>query len=173
MATSFNGPLKVYQRQNPTNDGSGNGLVATAGAVAANQYYTTTGAVTANTSNIARIPAGSWIDNVKVIFTNPGGTAYTAGTLNVVFLPDGGAASGTLGTITVPAVAAGTTQYATVTWLAAQPGALLSNTGTAAGYLQVTGESVPAGAQNLYQVTYVVRNSDGSITNTGANLSNN
>lgn len=169
MATSFNGPLKVYQRRNPTNDGSGNGLVSTAGAAIVSQdtTYVDNGTVS-ETLNWAYLPAGSRISNILFGLT-AGTAAVGAGTVNVNFQADG-ATLVVIGTIAVPALAAGASSNvltASLTNLG------IFNIGTTPGYISFGPESIGSGATVYASVEYVVRNTDGSITNTGANLSNN
>jgi hypothetical protein len=173
MATSFNGPLKVYQRQLPTNDGSGNQLVANVGAVGANQYYTYTEASgTSGSINFARIPAGSHIKYVTAYIT-AGSTAVTGGTLTINFTPDNGSAVA-VGTIVIPAVPANTgavVQSVLNPTTSAGVNAL-ANVGTVPGYLSYGAGGFTANGTFTYVTDYVIRNTDGSITNTGANLSN-
>lgn len=169
MATSFNGPLKVYQRVNPTNDGTGNGLVSNSGAVASFQPATIPGTGAAAANNIAYIPAGSYLQNVRLIVTT-GANTVAGGALNVVFTPDGGSAI-TVGSLTVPAVGATSAGYVDVVWTQAAAGTI-ANVGSIAGYLSLASTTIPLLATYNTQTEYIIRNTDGTITNTGANLSN-
>lgn len=172
MATSFNGPLKVYQRVNPTNDGTGNGLVPNAGAVPVVQPFGPyVDAGTTETLNIARIPAGSQLLDVRAYITAGPTNAVGSGTVNVSFLPDGGSAV-VVGTIAVPALAVNVSGYATIAWTGTAA-ATINNTGAIAGYLQFGPEGLSAGTTVNFGTHYIIRNTDGTITNTGANLSNN
>jgi len=171
MATSFNGPLKVYQRRNPTNDGSGNSLVSSAGAVPCVQTfgpYTDPGV--SETPNIAYIPAGSQLIDAR-FYVTAGTSAIGSGTVNVTFTPDGGTGI-IVGTIAVPALAAGVSGYATITFTStASP--TINNVGQIGGYLSFGPEGLTAGTVYTISTHYIIRNTDGTITNTGANLSNN
>ena len=170
MATSFNGPLKVYQRQYPTNDGSGNQLVSTAGAVASYQPAIIAGTGAASTNNIAYIPAGSLLWNIR-LFVTTGANAVTGSAVNVIFTPDGGSPV-TVGSLTVPTVGANSAGYVDVAWTQTAAGTL-ANIGTIAGYLSLASTTIPLLATYTTQTEYIIRNTDGTITNTGAGLSNN
>jgi len=170
MATSFNGPLKVYQRQNPTNDGSGYAITGTAGAVPVFQPATIAGTGAAAANNLAYVPSGSYLYNVRLIVTT-GTNAVTGGAVNVIFTPDGGSPI-TVGSLTVPAVGANSAGFVDVVWTQAAA-ATINNIGTVAGYLSLASTTIPLLATYNTQVAYIIRNSDGTITNTGANLSNN
>lgn len=169
MATSFNGPLKVYQRQNSTNDGSKlssqGGLTGNAGAVHVSQDLTGTDSGT-ETLVFARIPAGSKLVSLQAGWA-AGATAVAPGTMNIMFAPDDGSTAFQVATIAVPTIA--TNAFATVS--AVPTDIRWWNVGTVGGTLQAT-ESIATGTVYAYSTEYVIRNSDGSITNTGANLSN-
>lgn len=148
MSTTFTQPIRIFKRNNPTNDGTMSPDNTGAAVVAQDRP------VVGGVASTMYIPAGAIIHNVKAYVSTAAGTP---GTPNVTL---NGTVIGTLSD------AAGIN---TITFDAAQA-ALLANIGTSDKPLAFT---AGAGAVGTILVTYTARNYDGTITAQGAGLSNN
>jgi hypothetical protein len=148
MSTTFTGPIRVFKRNNPTNDGT----IApdNTGAAVVAQDRAFVGGV----ASTMTIPAGSIIHSIKSYVTTAAGTP---GTPNV-----------TLGG-TVVATLSDDAGVNTAALTAAQAG-LLANIGTSDKTLSFT---AGADAIGFILVTYTARNPDGTITAQGAGYTNN
>ena len=145
MSVTFNTPVRVFKRNNPSNDGT----IApdnTGAAVVSQQV-----ALVAGSAVTLTIPAGAIIHQVQSYMTTG-----AAGTPNVTV---GGTIIGTLST------AAGL-NLLTVT--AANVGTM-ANVGTTDATLSFTATAATAG---VLSVSYTARNPDGTITPQGAGLVN-
>ena len=148
MSSTFTGPIRIFKRNNPTNDGT----IApdNTGASVVSQQQAIVGAVAA----ISYIPAGAIIHNIVGYFstgaTIPATTNVTLNGIVVATLND----------------AAGVT---TATLTGAQA-ALLSNIGVNDLALSYT---AGAGAVGQLSVMYTARNIDGTITAVGSGYTNN
>lgn len=145
MSVTFNTPVRVFKRNNPSNDGT----IApdnTGAAIVSQQA-----AIVGGTATQIRIPAGSIVHSITDYVTTaagtPGATNVTIGTDVVATLTD----------------AAGFNS-ASLTGVAR-----LANTGTSDLWLSYT---AGAGAVGVLSVQYTARNWDGTITAQGAGLSN-
>ncbi len=168
MATSFNAPLKVYSRENATNDGT---IAAdNSSAVLGVQFVTSTAwDGTASTVNAARIPAGSYLYDM-VIHIVAGANPVAAGNVNINWNPDGGTAS-VIGTVTVNALNANDSERLELQWDNTNND-VFNNVGTVPGYITFGDSGLTAGTTTNFATFFVTRNSDGTLTNTGANLVN-
>jgi len=146
MSVTFNTPVRVFKRNNPTNDGT----IApdnTGAAIVSQQV-----ALVAGSAVTLTIPAGAIIHQVQSYMTTG-----AAGTPNVTV---NGTIIGTLST------AAGLNLLSVT---AANVGTM-ANVGTTDATLSFTATAATAG---VLSVTYTARNPDGTITAQGAGLSNN
>lgn len=169
MATSFNAPVKVYSRENATNDGT---IAAdNSSAVLGVQFVSSTAwDGTASTVNAARIPAGSYLYDL-VVHVLAGDTAVPAvGNVNVNWLPDGGTAT-VIGTIGVNPTNANESERLEIQWDNTNND-IFENVGTTPGYITFGDANLPAGTTTNFATFFVTRNADGTLTNTGANLVN-
>ena len=149
MSSTFTAPIRIFVRNNPTNDGT----IAADNTGAAECTVQT--ALSAGVPVTVTIPAGSIISNVKGYFTHVG-----AGTSTDVDV-DGE----TIGTLSD---AAGVNSIAFGTGATAV--GLLANVGTA----DVAVTFTPGGtAEGFLSVTYTPRNADGTITPYGSGHTNN
>jgi hypothetical protein len=148
MSVTFNTPIRVFKRNNPSNDGT----IApdNTGAVVVSQDRAIVGA----TASTMTIPAGAIIHSIRSYVSTAAGTP---GTPNVTL---GGTVIATLSD------AAGVN---TAT-LAAGQAALLANIGTSDLPLVFTAGS---GAVGTILVSYTARNPDGTITQPGSGYTNN
>lgn len=147
MSSTFTGPVRIFKRNNPTNDGT----IApdNTGASITSQQKAIVGA----TATTITIPAGAIIHTIVGYFSTAAGTPATTNvTLN-----------GT--TIATLNDAAGVT---TATLTGAQA-ALLSNIGTSDLTLSYT---AGASAVGTLSVQYTPRNVDGTITAYGSGYTN-
>lgn len=148
MSGTFNGPIRIFKRNNPSNDGT----IApdnTGAAVVSQQV-----AFVGGTAATLTIPAGSLIAHVQAYNTT---AAAIPGTPNV-----------TLGG-TVIATLSDNVGFYNSTFASGQS-ALLANTGTTDKTLSYT---AGADAVGILSVHYVVRNADGTITPVGNGYTNN
>ena len=168
MATSFNAPVKVYARENATNDGT---IAAdNSSAVLGAQFGTSSvWDGTQQTVTAARIPAGSYLYDF-VVNVVAGATAVTAGNVDVNWLPDGGTAT-VIGTITVNALNANESERVEIIW-DSTTNDIFENVGDTPGYITFGSSGLAAGTTTNFATFFVTRNADGTLTNTGANLVN-
>ena len=148
MSSTFNGPIRIFKRNNPSNDGT----IApdNTGASVVSQDIAFVGAVAATLT----IPAGSIIHSIKdyvsVAAGSPAASNVTLGGTIVATLTD----------------AAGVNS----TTLDATQAALLSNIGLNDLTLSYT---AGASAVGTLLVTYTMRNANGTITPVGNGYTNN
>jgi len=176
MSRTFNGPVRVFKRNNPTNDGTIAPDNTGACQVAQQQYFapiTTTrlaGAletfdVGTTTSMPYTVPAGSIINHI-FLYQTSAPSALTGGVITV-------AINGTdVGTVT-PTTAGGRIQVSFTATAAVA--ALLANVGTSDVTLTFTATAITAITGTLagtFDVQYTMRNVDGSITPVGNGYTN-
>ncbi|CAB5219322.1 hypothetical protein UFOVP229_57 [uncultured Caudovirales phage] len=145
MSVTFNTPVRVFKRNNPTNDGT----IApdnTGAAIVSQQA-----AIVGGTATQIRIPAGSIIHSITDYVTTAAGTP--------------GATDVTLGTDVLGTL----TDAAGVNTASLTGTAFLANTGTSDLWLSYT---AGASAVGVLSVQYTARNPDGTITAQGAGLYN-
>ena len=189
MSSTFTVPLRVFKRNNPTN----NGVIApdNTGVVSASQQSyitnpitTTTGTTTTfTTADVGQttptpfvLPAGSILTNVRFLQTTSAG-GLVGGVITVglaVTNPTTGAiTTTTLGTITPTTTGGLTTIAFTAT---AAVAALLANIGPLDAILTFTAASVTTLSSGslggTFDVSYVPRNADGSSTAYGSGYTN-
>ncbi len=148
MSTTFNCPIRIFKRNNPTNDGT----IApdnTGAAVVSQQS-----AIVGDTATEITIPAGSIVHSI---------TAYVTTAAAVPGTPDVSIDS------TVVATLSDAAGVNTAT-LDATQAALLANVGTSDVTLSYT---AGADAVGFLSVVYTARNQDGTITAVGSGYTNN
>jgi hypothetical protein len=190
MSSTFTGPIRVFKRNNPTN----NGTIApdNTGAVSCTQqsYITnpiaaTTGTATVfTTADVGQttptpfvLPAGAQISNIRLFQTAAAG-GLVGGVITVAIAQTnpttGAVTTTTLGTIT-PTAAGGVIAIAFVA--SAAVAAILNNIGTLDATLTFTAASVTTlssgSLAGTFDVSYTARNVDGSITAYGSGYTNN
>jgi hypothetical protein len=148
MSVTFNTPIRVFKRNNPSNDGT----IApdNTGAVVVSQDKAFVG----GTACTLTIPAGAIIHSVSSYVSTAAGTPGTpnvtlGGTVVATLSDDAGVNAGSL---------------------AAGQAALLSNIGTTDKTLSFT---AGADAEGTLLVVYTARNPDGTITQPGSGYTNN
>lgn len=175
MSSTFSTPIRIFKRNNPTN----NGVIApdNTGAaqvsqevqfsnVAANTTVTTYGiGVSSTTATNVVIPAGSLISNIK-LFETTAPSALTAGVITVAI------GATTVGTITAT-TAGGVISFVPTTNTTAA--ALLANVGTSDVTLTFTWArtAITGTLSGTISVEYTARNVDGSIIAYGSGYTNN
>jgi hypothetical protein len=173
MSSTFTTPLRVFKRNNPTN----NGTIApdNTGVVSCTQQATFSGVnaagaisttpVGSTTVQAVTIPAGSLVSNVRLFET----TAPSAFTGLVITVAIGGT---TVGTIT-PTTTGGVIAISFTATAAAAT--LLSNVGTSdvtMTFTVGTTSGVTGTLAGVFDVSYTPRNLNGSITAYGAGFTN-
>jgi hypothetical protein len=150
MSSTFTQPIRIFKRNNPSNDGT----IApeNTGAAAVTQQAVISGIVPATVT----LPAGAIIHQVQSYMTS---APVTATTPNVLV----GAV--TVGTLSNAAGVNSATLATGVTGVAT-----LANIGPDDATLSYTGIT---GAVGVLSVTYTARNSDGTITAYGSGYTNN
>ena len=189
MSSTFTTPLRIFKRNNPTN----NGVIApdnTGAAAATQQSYitnpivgTTSGATVLTTADVGStsvtpvvLPAGSLISNVR-LFQTTVPTGLTGGVITVAIVQtsptDGSLTTTTLGTIT-PTAAGGVITY--VPTATAAVATILNNIGTLDATLTFTSATVTTltsgTVAGTFDVSYTPRNVDGSTGAYGSGLTN-
>lgn len=176
MSVTFNQPVRVYKYNNPTNNGviapDNTGVTScsqqvTFSGVNAAGAITTYGTGSASTSqDPVWIPAGAAITNVR-LFETTAPSAFTGMVITV-------AVNGTnVGTIT-PTTTGGVISIAFTATAAVAT--LLANVGTSdvqVTFTVGTTSGVTGTLAGMFDVSYVARNYDGSITNVGQGYTNN
>jgi hypothetical protein len=177
MSSTFTTPLRVFKRNNPTNDGTiapdnTGAVLVSQQQFAADTTATTASATTLSTTKVGQttasqftIPAGSQIRNIYLYET----TAPSALTGGVVTVSVGGTAVGTL----TPTTSGG--QIAISFTTSAAVAALLNNVGTsdvAVTFSQATVSAITGTLSQTFVVDYVARNLDGSINAYGSGYTN-
>jgi len=189
MSSTFTSPLRVFKRNNPSNDGTiapdNTGAVAcTQQSYITNPITTTTGtATTLTTADVGSttvtpfvLPAGSQISNVRFFQTVAAG-GLVGGVITVAIVQtspvDGSLTTTTLGTIT-PTAAGGVIPV--VFTASAAVAAILNNIGTLDATLTFSAASVTTlssgSLSGTFDVSYTARNFDGSITPIGSGYTN-
>lgn len=148
MSSTFTGPIRIFKRNNPTNDGT---IAAdnTGAAVVSQQK-----AFVGGTASTITIPAGAIIHSINAYVTTAAGTP---GTPNVSI------------NSTVVATLSDDAGINTAS-LQAPDAALLANVGTSDVTLSYT---AGADAVGILSVMYTARNVDGTITPVGSGYTNN
>ena len=189
MSTTFTQPIRVFKRNNPSNDGTiapdnTGAVLVTQQQFITNPIAATTGGNTVfTTADVGSttpvpfvVPAGAIISNVRLYQT---GTisAITGGAITVAIqITDpttGNVTTTTIGTIT-PSATGGIAAIAFVNTSAVT--AILANVGPLDATLTFTAAAVSALTGTLagtFDVNYTARNNDGSITPYGSGYSNN
>lgn len=165
---TYEAPIFLKVRQRQTNDGPVS--IDTTGATTVSQETTIT-FPQAGEITIARLPAGSAIQNIRIFSSStvtPGG-----GGINISLTPVGGTLT-TIGTITYATPTANTTTLyqlgSNIAPVFAQT-ATWQNIGTSDAVLSVN-TGLPVGVIWYVTVTYTYRNMNGSLTAQGAGYSN-
>jgi len=188
MSSTFTGPIRIFKRNNPSN----NGTIApdnTGAARCSQQSYiapiiaTTSGAVVLPTYDVGSttatpfvLPAGAIIENIR-FFQTTTPSALTGGVITVNILvtspTDGSVTTTALGTIT-PTTGGG---IYTISFNATDAvTALLANIGTLDATLQFSQATISAITGTLagtFTVDYTARNVDGSTSPYGSGYTNN
>jgi len=190
MSSTFTTPIRIFKRNNPTNDGT----IApdnTGAASAAQQSYitnpitTTTGTATVlTTADVGQtavtpfvLPAGALISNIRLFQTVAAG-GLVGGVITVAIVQtspvDGSLTTTTLGTIT-PTAAGGVIAISFTA--SAAVAAILNNIGTLDATLTFSAASVTTLSSGslggTFDVSYIPRNVDGSTTAYGSGYTNN
>ena len=176
MSSTFTGPIRIFKRNNPTNDGT----IAPDNTGAANcsqqvQFsgVAAAGAITtygigsqSTTQDSIVIPAGAMISNVR-LFETTAPSALTSGVITVTI------GATTIGTITATATNGGVISYVPAATTAAA--ALLANVGTSDVTLTFTWarSAITGTLAGVLDVSYIARNVDGSIVAYGSGYTNN
>lgn len=148
MSTTFTGPIRIFKRNNPTNDGTS--TPDNTGASTVSQQKAIVGAV----ASVITLPAGAIIHSITNYVSTAAGTpSATNVTLN--------------GTVVATLSDAAGVNTASLT---AAQAALLANIGTSDLPLSYTAGS---GAVGTFSVIYTARNVDGTITAVGNGYTNN
>ena len=189
MSSTFSTPLRIFKRNNPTNDGTIAPDNTGAARLSQQQYITnpitaTTGsATTLTTADIGTttavpfvLPAGSIIEAIS-LYQDVAAGGLVGGVITVAIVqtnPTTGAnTTTTIGTITPTAAGGVISMAATAT---AATAALLNNIGTVDSYLTFSAASVTTlssgSVGGTFSIDYTARNVDGSITPLGSGYSN-
>jgi hypothetical protein len=189
MSSTFTTPLRVFKRNNPTNDGTIAPDNTGAAQLTQQQYITnpitatavgTTTFTTADvgTTNVVPfvIPAGSLISTVR-LYQTANVSAITGGTITVALAvtdpTSGVVTTTTIGTITPSATGGIPVMTASGGFASA---ALMNNVGPLDATITFTAAAVSALTGTLggtFSVEYTARNVDGSITAYGSGYTNN
>lgn len=189
MSSTFTSPIRVFKRNNPTNDGTIAPDNTGAAQLTQQQYITNPIAATAvgttvfTTADVGSttavpfvLPAGSLISTVR-LFQTATISALTGGVITVALAVTdpvtAAVTTTTIGTITPTATGGVITMAATAT---AAVATLLNNIGPLDATLTFTAAAVSAitgSVGGTFSVEYTARNVDGSITAYGSGLSNN
>ena len=189
MSTTWTGPLRVFKRNNPTN----NGTIApdnTGAARLSQQSYitnpivgTTASATTLTTADLGSttvtpfvLPAGAIIEGIT-LYQDVAATGLTGGVITVSIVQtspvDGSLTTTAIATIT-PTAAGG--RIAAVFTATAAVAAIIENIGTLDATLTFSAATVSANTGTLggtFSIDYTARNVDGSIAPYGSGYSNN
>ena len=189
MSSTFTQPMRIFKRNNPTNDGTIAPDNTGAARVSQQSYInavsaTTSGAVILPTYDVNSttatpfvLPAGSIIENVHFYETTIP-SALTGGVITVNLVTtsptDGSLTTTAIGTITPTATNGGVITIAFATTAAAT--ALLANIGTLDATLtfsQATVSAITGSLAGTFSVDYTARNADGSTSAYGSGYTNN
>jgi hypothetical protein len=188
MSSTFTGPIRVFKRNNPTNDGTIAPDNTGATAITQQSYITnpitstTSGATVLTTADVGSttvtpfvLPAGALITNIRLYQTTVP-TGLTGGVITVSIVQtsptDGSLTTTAIGTIT-PTAAGGIISIAFTA--SAAVATILNNIGTLDATLTFSAATVSANTGTLggtFDVSYVARNVDGSITAYGSGYTN-
>ena len=188
MSSTFTGPIRIFKRNNPTNDGTIAPDNTGAASVTQQSYITnpisgtTSGATVLTTADVGSttvtpfvLPAGALISNIRLYQTSAA-TGLTGGVITIAIVQtsptDGSLTTTTIGTIT-PTAAGGVISY--VPTASAAVATILNNIGTLDATLTFSAATVSANTGTLggtFDVSYVARNVDGSITAYGSGYTN-
>jgi hypothetical protein len=189
MSSTFTSPIRVFKRNNPTNDGTiapdNTGAVQSSQQSYITNPITTTTAVTTlfTTADVGStsvtpfvLPAGSQISNIRLFQTAAAG-GLVGGVITIAIVQtspvDGSLTTTVLGTIT-PTAAGGVITIAFTA--SAAIATILNNIGTLDATLTFTAATVTtlsSGSLNgTFDVSYTPRNFDGSITPIGSGYTN-
>jgi hypothetical protein len=152
MSSTFTSPIRIFMRNNPTNDGT----IAPDNTGAAMVSKQT--AVVAATAATVVIPAGSIINHISV-FLNVVGAASRA-----ISVTSNGTTTA-IGSVVTTALGKANASYTA----SAAVANLLANVGAYDVTITLASEAASAG---VFNVEYTARNADGTITAYGAGLSN-
>jgi hypothetical protein len=189
MSSSYTQPIRVFKRNNPTNDGTIAPDNTGAARISQEQYITnpitttTASATVLTTADIGSttvvpfvLPAGAIIESFA-LYQDVVPTGLTGGVITVSIIqtnPTTGANTTTaIGTIT-PTAAGG--RIAGVFTATAATAAIIGNIGTLDATLTFSAATVTANTGTLggtISVNYTARNADGSITPYGSGYTNN
>lgn len=174
MSSTFTTPIRIFKRNNPTN----NGVIAAdnTGAAVASQQVTFSGVNAAGTISTYQvgaptvvdtvvIPAGSMISNVRLFET----TAPSAFTGLVITVNVGATAIGTI----TPTTTGGSISFVPAATTAAA--AIMANVGTSdvtLSFVVGTTSGVTGTLAGTLDVAYTPRNLDGSIVAYGSGFTN-
>ena len=174
MSSTFTTPIRIFKRNNPTN----NGVIAAdnTGAATASQQVTFSGVNAAGTIatyqvgaptilDVIVIPAGSMISNVRLFET----TAPSAFTGLVITVNVGSTAIGTI----TPTTTGGSISLVPAATTAAA--AIMANVGTSdvtLSFVVGTTSGVTGTLAGTLDVSYTPRNLDGSIIAYGSGFTN-
>ena len=188
MSSTFTSPIRIFKRNNPSNDGT----IApdNTGATSASQQSYITNPITATsfaagtfaTADVGTttatpfvVPAGSMITNVR-FYQTTAPVSLSGGVITVSLVQtstsDGTLTTTSIGTITPTAAGGSITWVPTAT---AATAVLLNNVGLLDATLTFTyalGTLASGSLGGTFDVSYVPRNVDGSITAYGAGLTN-
>jgi hypothetical protein len=190
MSSTFTGPLRVFKRNNPSNNGTiapdnTGAVTCTQQSYITNPITTTTGtATTLTTADVGSttvtpfvLPAGAQISNVRLFQTVAAG-GLVGGVITVSIAQTnpttGNVTTTAIGTIT-PTAAGGVISIAYTATAAVA--AILNNIGTLDATLTFSAASVTTLSSGslggTFDVSYTARNVDGSITAYGSGYTNN
>jgi hypothetical protein len=174
MSSTFSTPIRIFKRNNPTN----NGVIAAdnTGAASASQQVTFSGVNAAGTittyqvgsptvSDVIVLPAGCIISNVRLFET----TAPSAFTGLVITVNVGATAIGTI----TPTTAGGSISFVPAATTAAA--AIMANVGVndvTLSFVVGTTSGVTGTLAGTLDVSYTPRNVDGSIIAYGSGYTN-
>lgn len=175
MSSTFTQPIRVFKRNNPTNNGTiapdNTGVVmctqpASFSGVNAAGAITTYGTGSASTTvDPITLPAGALLYNVKLIET----TAPSAFTGMVITVAVGGV---TVGTIT-PLTTGGVINMAFTATTTATAALSVGTSDVAVTFTVGTTSGVTGTLAGVFVVEYLARNFDGSIVAYGSGYTNN
>ena len=188
MSSTFTTPIRIFKRNNPSNDGTiapdNTGVSSasqqsyitnpiTATSFAAGTF--TTADVGSTTATAFVVPAGSMITNVR-LYQTTAAASLSGGVITVSLVTtstsDGTLTTTTVGTIT-PTAAGGVISWVPTATAAAA--VLLNNIGLLDATLTFTyalGTLASGSVSGTFDVSYVPRNVDGSISAYGSGLTN-
>ena len=190
MSSTFTGPLRVFKRNNPSNNGTiapdnTGAVVCTQQSYITNPITTTTGtATTLTTADVGSttvtpfvVPAGCQIDKIQFFQTTvPAGLVGGVITVSIsITNPTTGAITTTAIATVTPTAAGGLILGSFVA--SAAVAALINNVGPLDATLTFSAASVTTltsgSLGGTFSVEYTARNTDGSITAYGSGYTNN